>query len=217
MPEAHRSPFALAVARLSRHKNTMKIMIGAGGTWIPKSEEMPVKGETYYLENADDHTPPMRRLWESLVDIAYRSGEFSADTLDRTRFRSFMKKNYGEGFDRLRYVDSEHRIQEAKSVDDIPDDVILDFNAGNTKRIMGVLKSTTRYTKRQFSRMIDCTINAMIERGIDTPRFRDIVEEISKEKRNGEGHRSDDAAMVAASGSDSELPPMRDMREGQAV
>lgn len=174
----------MAVACVLRDKNAMKIMIGDGGMWIPKSEEMPIPGRSYYLHDADEYTPPMRALWEALVEIAFRSGEFSVDTIDKGSFRSWVKRRYGEGFDRLRYV-SENKMIEVKTVEEIPEGVLMDFSSGNSSRILGVLKSTTRYSKRQFLRMIENTISAMIERGIDTPQFRDIINEMSRKKEEG--------------------------------
>ena len=179
--EASRSAFAVAVARLSRNKSEMKITITDNG-YISQSPQTPIPGKTYYLEDADAYTPPMRKLWESLVEIAYRSGQFSVDTIDKYRFRNWVKLTYGEGFYRLRYVSDQKEMIEVKSADDIPDNIVLDFEAGNKKRILGVLKSTTKYSKKQFRRMIDNTISAMIDRGIDTLEFRDILTEVKNEK-----------------------------------
>lgn len=157
----------------------MKILITETG-YITESHEKPIVGRRYWLEDDEEYTQPMRNLWESLVDIAYKSGTFDYDTIDKYRFREHIKKDYGEGFNRYKYVDDNFKMVEVKSLDEIPEYVLEDFNNGNSERILGVMKSTTAYTKKRFSKLIDNTINAMQEREIDTPKFRDIIETITK-------------------------------------
>lgn len=156
----------------------MKILITETG-YITESHEKPIVGRRYWLEDDDDYTENMRRLWESLVDIAYQSGTFSYDTIDKYRFREYIKKDYGQGFDRYKYVDMNFQMIEVKEIDEIPMYVLEDYNSGNKQRIQGVIKSSTAYTKKQFSNLIDNTIKAMHERKIDTPKFRDIIETIN--------------------------------------
>lgn len=160
----------------------MKILILSDG-YSPASEEAPIEGRTYYLEDAETYTAPMRKLWEALIDEWFKTGLYDYDTISIHRFREHIKMDFGEGFDRLMYADEiDGRVQmvEVKSTDEIPEHVMLDFADGNRGRVQGVVKSTTRYTKKQFSRLIDNTINAMQDRGIDSPKFRDIIETISE-------------------------------------
>ena len=153
----------------------MKILITETG-YLVESKEVPIVGKSYILEDADDYTGKQRRTWEALVDEAYKSGKFSYDTMDIHKFREHIKLDYGEGFNRLKYVNDKFQMVEVKSQSEIPDYVALDFGNGNRERIQGIIKSTTAYTKKQFVRMIDNTINAMLEFGVDSKRFQDILE-----------------------------------------
>lgn len=158
----------------------MKIIILNGCDWISDSKEVPVDGHSYYLFDAEEYTAPMRKLWEALVDIAYKSGAFSYDTTDKSRFRDFLKRDYGDGYSHYEYSDNDHNLVRVSSLDNIPTEILDDFRTKHPMRIKAVLKSSTRYTKKIFSGMIDNTIVAMQERGIETPKFLDIIDEISQ-------------------------------------
>lgn len=160
----------------------MKILIIDENNYLCSSNEKPLNQRSYYLEDAEEYTPPMRRLFEALVDIAFKSGLFSYDTMDIHEFREHFKLDYGEGFSRLKYVNDKNQMVEVKHRDDIPDYVALDFANGNRERIQGIIKSSTAYTKKQFTRMIDNTIDAMHNVGVDSKKFADIIEEITREK-----------------------------------
>ena len=159
----------------------MTITITEDG-YICDSAEKPISGRKYYLEPADEYTPPMRRLWEALVEIAYQSGTFSYDTTDKWRFREYIKKDYGEGFAYFEYSADDHSLIRVQSLEDVPRSVLDDFATNHPRRIKAVLRSTTTYSKAMFSRMIDRLIDAMHEREIDTPKFRDIIQTITELK-----------------------------------
>lgn len=160
----------------------MKITITEDG-YLPASNEQPIPGRLYYLFDAEEYTDPQRKLWEALVDEWHKSGKYSFDTIDKYRFRDEVKLRYGEGFDRMRYVNDKMGMVEVKSVDEIPENVMLDFGAGNRSRVLGILKSTTRYTRKQFTMMIDNTIAAMLDAGVGSARFADIMATISEERK----------------------------------
>lgn len=122
----------------------------------------------------------MRRLWEAMVNIAFESGKFHYDTIDKYKFREFIKRDYGEGYSCIWYIDNAYRRVECENAWEIPRYAVLDFMDGNTNRLGGSIMSSTLYTKKQFSRMIDNTINAMHENKVTTPKFFDIIEEINR-------------------------------------
>ena len=158
----------------------MKILILPGEGYAVESHEAPIEGRRYILIDAEDYTLPQRKLWEALVDEWHKYGNHSG-SLDIYRFRENVKLQYGEGFDRLRYANG-NKLIEVKDQSEIPDHVMLDFSEGNRERVFGVVKSTTRYTKNQFKKMIDKTINAMLEDEMDTMNFSDLKEGISDER-----------------------------------
>jgi hypothetical protein len=159
----------------------MKIIIN-GNEWIADSEETPVDGHKYHLIDAEEYTQSQRNTLELLIDEWFKSGIWDYDTIDKRKFREFVKRDYGQGFDRLKYVDDKYKIIEVKTQDEIPEYVVLDFANGNKGRIQGVIKSTTSYTKKQLSNIIDNVINAMIDAGVDTKKFHDILKELNSEK-----------------------------------
>lgn len=161
----------------------MIVTILENSQYLPESNQQPIVGRRYWLEDADEYTKPMRNLWEALVDIAFQSGAFSYDTIDKARFREHIKKDYGEGYVRLKYVNEDYEMVECKTADEIPEYVLEDFASGNTNRVLGIMKSTTAYTKKQFSKMIDALINAMHEREVSEPKFFDIIETITQMRK----------------------------------
>jgi hypothetical protein len=145
--------------------------------------EKPRAGSYYYLVDADEYTPKMRGLIEPLIREAYKSGRYNWDTIDLNDFREEMKLRYGEGYNECVYYDPQTRRQvTCKSAGDLPEWVLLEYQEGNKGILKWITKSTTDYTKRQFSDFIDAVINSMFEHKVDTPKFWDIIEEIYKIK-----------------------------------
>ena len=156
----------------------MKILITETG-YLVESHEVPKVGHRYILEDAEEYTPPMRRLWESLVEEWHVSGLWDfVDTMDKWKFREAVKLRYGMGFDRIIYV-QDGKMVEVKTKAEIPDEIALAY-AKDRDVIRGVLRSTTTYTKKMFGEMIDNTVTAMQDAGVDTPKFRDIIETITE-------------------------------------
>ena len=95
-----------------------------------------------------------------------------------------VKRDIGEGYEYLEYADTDYTIVKIKYTDrdKIPDDVLLDYHNGNKKRIKGILKSTTNYSRKQYSKMIDSLCREMIASGVLDSKFgkefQDILEEI---------------------------------------
>ena len=148
--------------------------------YICDSSEKPIAGRKYYLEPADEYTPPMRRLLEALIQIAHDSGLFSVDTMDIHTFRSWWMVTRYPPLQRFRYVSMNMQIVYCDDQNDIPDDVMLDWYRGNKKRIERVRRSSTELNKNEMSILIDNTIDSMQGAGIDTPKFRDIIQTISE-------------------------------------
>lgn len=168
----------------------MTITILEGERYLTASQEVPVIGRTYYLEDAETHTAPQRKAAHALIGEWFKSGLWDfVDTMDYERFRDAVKKKYGAGFSHLEYVDDRYNMVRVESVEEIPQSVLDSFNAGASGRIKGVLKSFTRYKKSEVKDLIDRLIDAMTERGVDTPKFRDII--LGLEGANSDGELID--------------------------
>jgi hypothetical protein len=105
----------------------------------------------------------------------FRSGLWSYDTLDFKQFRDFIKKDYGAGFNRYKWVDDNYCIHTAQSFDDIPYHVVEAQANGQHGRINGVLKSFSDYTKKEVKESIDKLINSCLEHGLNSPKFQEIM------------------------------------------
>jgi len=153
----------------------MKILITETG-YICESHEHPIVGRHYIIEDAEEHTASQRKAAHALMQEWYKSGLWDFDTVDWLRFRDLVKKEYGAGFSHYEYVDSNYGMNRVNDLDEIPSDILNDFSAGNKKRIKAILKSFSDYTKKEVKILIDRLIDVMNERGVDTPKYHDILE-----------------------------------------
>ena len=153
----------------------MKILITAEGSFISVDNEHPEVGKKYTLEDATDQSEKQRKAWHALVQEWYKSGCYSfVDTLDFNVFREAVKELYGEGFSHYEYIDSNYKIYKAKTLEEIPDDIILDTRY-HPERIRRVLKHFYDYTKKQVKKSLDIIIIAMDENEVDTPKYHEII------------------------------------------
>jgi hypothetical protein len=159
----------------------MTILITPDG-YVCESEETPQEGKRYILYDADEHTWSQTKTVHALIGVWFKSGLWDYDTIDYVRFRDFVKKDYGAGFSHYEYVTDSLGMERVKTLVEIPQEILDDFSNGNSRRIKAVLKSFTDYTKKECMAMIDNLINVMTERGVDTPKFRDIMRGLEDEQ-----------------------------------
>lgn len=137
-------------------------------------------GKNYILYDADNHTAQQRKTAHKLISIWFKSGLWNYDTLDYAEFRDHLKKDYGEGFDRYQYADDNYNIIRVKDIAEIPEYILNDLQ-DHPLRVKGVLKSFTRYTKKQVMEFIDNLINAMISAGVNSKEFSDLMGGLNSE------------------------------------
>ncbi len=153
----------------------MKILITSEGQYINSDTELPEVGKKYTLTDATDQSEQQRKAWHALVHEWYKSGCYSfVDTLDFNVFREAVKELYGEGFSHYEYIDSNYKTCKAKTLEEIPDDIILDTRY-HPDRIHRVLKHFYDYTKNQVKKSLDVIIPAMDENEVDTPKYHEII------------------------------------------
>ena len=157
----------------------MKILI-TETSYIIESQESPIIGHSYILENASEHTGKQRKAAHALIGEWFKSGAWDYDTRDYNRFRECVKRDYGGGFSHYEYVDDDYGMNRVKDLDNIPGYVLDDFNNGNKKRIKAILKSFTEYTKKDVMLLIDRLIDVMMERGVNSAKFQDIMEGLNE-------------------------------------
>ena len=163
----------------------MIILITEAG-YLTETNETPIEGHRYYMEDADEYTPPMRRLWESLVGEWYKSGCFNLDTIDYYKFRDAVKIKYGGGYDYIIYANPNGPgVVEVNDVDEVPFDILIRYNAGEHSLITKKVGSSMVLNKADFSLMINNTIDAMHEAGVSSPKFIDIINTINTLRETG--------------------------------
>ena len=92
---------------------------------------------------------------------------------DYEKFRGYIKRDYGAGFESYVYATPEG-IKVAHAYIEIPEDY------RNPQYAMGRLKSWASYTKKERKETIDRVISAMIQSGVQTKKFYEIMEGLNE-------------------------------------
>lgn len=168
----------------------MIITIVAPGEYLCDTKEEPKVGGRYLLEDAISGTRAQNNAFHALLDEYYRtrlwSYQGSGYNAGATyyEFRNMVKRKLGAGFESFVYaeiVEGRPVIRDAKKYNDIPEAVRKYPDMRDM--IRGRLKSWADYTKRERRLTMDKLITEMVEVGVNTPHFREILdgmEEASK-------------------------------------
>ena len=144
----------------------------------------PIIGGVYDLLEYDEQTDKQRKAFHPLVKLYFNSGCYNYECRNWLDLKDYIKRDLGEGYEYLEYANTDYTIVKIKYTDrgNIPDYVLLDYHNGNKKRIKGILKSTTKYSRKQYSKMIDALCREMISSGVLVSKFgkelQDILTEI---------------------------------------
>lgn len=160
----------------------MKVMILENMTFAMVSGKPPVIGRKYVLEEAESATAEQSRLFHALVSEYWSSGMHSYQATDFDHFRDLIKQKLGAGFEKLVYADVEDGkpvIIQVKRLDEIPSRILKDPDL--KKMVLAKLKSWADYTKKERSQTIDKLIAEMVQAGVNTKRFQEILEGINYE------------------------------------
>jgi hypothetical protein len=151
--------------------------------------ELPVVGAYYTLEDAVEGTAAQNRTFHALTLEYFKSGQSSYDADNYADFKNQIKRHLGEGFDGYVYIDvvlvgdnfdiSHYKMYDVKNKSDIPEHVIRDPHMKDM--IRGKLKSWSCYTKKQRKNCIDAVINEMLQAGINTKKFQEILKGMNYE------------------------------------
>lgn len=143
--------------------------------------EMPEVGQYYYLESATEGTGAQNRAFHALTMEYWKSGQHSYNADNYNDFRNQIKRTLGAGFECFIYVllhSGSPKIYDAKTIDDIPEEVRTDPDMKDTVR--GRLKSWSDYTKKQRTSTIDNLISEMLQAGINSKKFEEILKGMEK-------------------------------------
>lgn len=135
--------------------------------YIHLSGDAPELGRKYALEDATDGTPQQNRAFHPLVMEFFKSGCHSYTCANWQELKDIIKRDMGAGFESYVYAD-EAGMHEVKTREEIP--------AGTPKtHIRGKLKSWSKYTKKQRRETMDLLISTMIQAGVNSKKFHEIL------------------------------------------
>jgi hypothetical protein len=155
----------------------MLITIVSADEYMSASKDAPIVGRTYALEDAATGTIQQGRAFHALIQEYWRSGLHSYDAKTFLDFRNMIKRDLGAGFESYVYVIIEKGrpvIRGAETRHDIPESIRLDSRRHDL--IQGRLKSWGDYTKKERRESIDRIISEMIQAGVNSKKFDEILE-----------------------------------------
>ena len=136
--------------------------------FIHLSGDAPEVGRKYLLEDATEGTQAQNRAFHALVQEYFTSGCHSYNVKTWLELREYIKRDLGAGFESYVYAD-ESGIHKVKTLDEIPESVPLSHK-------LGKLKSWANYTKNERKKTLDRLISEMIQAGVQTRHFFEILE-----------------------------------------
>jgi hypothetical protein len=152
----------------------MRILCTGPGTFT--GDDL-IEGRYYEAVEADTPTENQNRAFHALLQEFWASGAHSYEARNFDQFRDFIKRDLGAGFERYRYVEETEsglKWGSSRAVLGIPKNVARD--AYGNPLAAGVLKSWTKYTKKERKETIDRLINTMIQCGVNSRKFDEILD-----------------------------------------
>lgn len=154
--------------------SSMIIQITPNG-YISLSKDVPVEGRKYMLEDAESGSGAQGRAWHALAQEYWKTGLHSYPAKTFAEFRDYLKRDLGAGFESFVYA-SPDGVKKVKTREEIP----TKYN--NAKYAMGRLKSFAEYTKKERMESIDRLIAEMIQAGVNTSKYQEILSGLDRSK-----------------------------------
>ena len=136
--------------------------------FIPLSGDLPEVGKKYQLEDISEGTGEQNRAFHALCQEYWTSGLHSYPAKTFAEFREFIKRDLGAGFESFVYATPDG-IKKAKTLEEVPEEW------RNAKYCLGKLKSWGKYTKAQRISTIDRLISEMMQAGVNSRKFGEIL------------------------------------------
>ena len=140
----------------------MKILIIAPGQYTCSIFDEPKVGCYYNIEPAAEGTDAQNRTWHSLLQEYWRSGCHSYNARSFEHFRALIKLYLGAGTEKFYSL------------------VNVDGTLCPEGREDYRLKSWADYTKRERQDSIDRLIAEMMQAGVNTKKFYEILDQLEK-------------------------------------
>lgn len=163
--------------------------------------DLPKVGNSYSFEDISSGTNAQNSLFHSLLkcwwDYMFNTNTFEIEDNEiifnfkcdsPESLKELLKAKHGKG-QRLKYVDNDYHMLDAKTWDDIPDYVIEDFNKGNHKRIQSIIYPWGEYSRPQRHKLISKVFLFMDLFGVtskDYERIKEGLIKIEQERKDEE-------------------------------
>ncbi len=147
-------------------------------------EGEPKESTVYELKEIDEQTDLQRKLFNPLCRLYYDSLCHNRKVSSWLNLRNEIKKELGCGYEKIRFTTSDYAIHEIaySKKAEIPKDVIADYRNGNTARVELILKSMSKYSKKEMTAVTDSLIREMIQnlvlQSAKSKQFQEILEKI---------------------------------------
>lgn len=165
------------------------IEVSPAGALFSIEGQQPAPGFKYYLEDATSGTGAQNKAFHALLNAFWywmnRTDSFVFEDADRVinfrtpsamDFREFFKYKHGAGFSHVEFVNDKMGMERVKTLEEVPQYALDDFNSGNRARVKGVLKSWSEYTKRERRLTIDNLFWAVSISKCDDKKVHEIMD-----------------------------------------
>lgn len=161
----------------------ISIVVTAPGLYQCLTNEEPEVGRGYFLEDSTTGTQAQNKAFHALVSEYWKSGMHSYPARDFGEFRDMIKRSLGAGFEKYVYaeiVNGKPVIREAKHFEDVPEAIRRDPDLKQLVR--GRLKSWSDYTKNERTDTMGKLIAEMVQAGLNSRKFNEIIEGMDSDK-----------------------------------
>ena len=140
-------------------------------------------GREYIVEPYDSPTEMQNRLFHKLLEIYFNSGVYSYPAKTYEELKQCVKKSLGAGFVKYVFIlDTGSGLVkgQVKNYEDVPKNLALDKYAN--KMVYGVLKSWSKYSRKERTATIQNLITEMINLNINSKGFHEILNGLEERK-----------------------------------
>ena len=134
-------------------------------------------GRYYQTEEISEGTLKQNSTFHALCQEFMRSGCHSYTVKSFDDFKKFIKRDYGAVYESYVCIEETEEgliKKRVKKYEDLPECIAVDKDGKDM--VWGELKSWKKYTKKQRMETIDRLIAAMIQYGVNTKKFHEILE-----------------------------------------
>jgi hypothetical protein len=135
---------------------------------------IPQVGHKYQLEDLTEGTGEQNRAFHALCQEYWASGLHSYPAKTFAQFRDYIKRDLGAGFESF-VVATPDGIKKAADRTEVSE-ILTRYGITDTNTYaLGKLKSWADYTKKERIATIDHLIAEMIQAGVNSAKFQEIL------------------------------------------